>query len=395
MPTFTARVGLEPAYSSPFAASTPALVEIYAQKPLPPLPLNLRTRRPRSRSPLRSPHVSSDRRSTRPRPVTAEPDAWRPRHLPVSMTKSRAKRCSSYKVQQLTGCDVDIADDGFQDSACSSTYGLEDSYNLVPHLETDDEYAPSSRGSSWGPISPKTIQIGFSKPVVRSDSDVSLSAPLSEVRKALGEEWVKRWDSSYGQFSDSMAAGAYHRIATELATQQNCSDSPPSGSPSAVSRRKRPSMTVSLYTRRFSPRRRNSLHPIDVSTPTSLLEQPRAKTAVPAEEPLSWPLPPPPPPPRFASSSALETDSSNEDARTSGNGIRDWFVRKGDDSLTAERPSTQAWRLQQEEAGSRSSAGEHMRELLHQAKDRARLLHFSKEERRREEVRRHMRRIPS
>ncbi|KAM4054953.1 hypothetical protein HRG_005769 [Hirsutella rhossiliensis] len=374
-------------------------MEMYAHKPLPPLPLNLRSSRPGSRSSAAPAESVSQLWGLRKASKTPDPEASRPRHAPAfGSCRTNSRRRSSYKVQQLTGYDVDIADDSPPDSDCSSVYSLEwadDGYHLVPVLEADSGDAPSSRGSSWAPMSPQSGPSGSplnaGKPVIRSGSDASLGGLLvsSEVQRALGEEWMRRWDPSYGQFSDSKAAGEYHRIATEIAARHTGRSTRESPVPvaAAEARRKRPSLSVNFGSgAKFSPRRRNASHPVD---PSSAAKQTSGTEAA---------LPATPPSPQRTPVSAFDSDSSDGEARAAGgSGIREWFGRRSDEAgATADRPSPHVyWKGQQDEAAPRTSkAGEQVRELLHHAKDRARLLHMPREERRRGELRRYIRRIP-
>lgn len=92
----------------------------------------------------------------------------------------------------------------------------------LPLIEETDE-AASSRGSSWVPstpvAAPEPLNIWCKGSTESEDSVRSYSSSLhSSVRNfSLHTSSPKRWDPAYGQFTDHKAAGAYHRIASELA----------------------------------------------------------------------------------------------------------------------------------------------------------------------------------
>lgn len=324
----------------PLDAPAPALMELYAHKPLPPLPLNLRRQRPRCRV-----STGAAEPASQPRPgpgnaaEAADVEAAGPRRDGgTGACRTRSRRQSSYKILQLTGYDVDVADDGPADSDCSSVYSLggdDGGHRPVPRLEADGGDAPSSRGSSWGPLSPRSAPSGSPplggsrRPVIRCGSDTSLGS--SEAHRWPGGEWTRRWDPAYGQFSDSKAAGEYHRIASEIAA------------PRTGTRRRRPASSVDVDSARArrAPRR-DAWHAAEAT-----------------------------------GRSAFESDSSDGEARAAGRGgIREWFGRKSD-----EAPHAYGGKGAHNEAGPRTSrAGEQVRELLH----RARLLHTTREERRRQ-----------
>ncbi|KAF4594555.1 Peroxisomal coenzyme A diphosphatase 1, peroxisomal [Ophiocordyceps camponoti-floridani] len=173
-----------------FEASAPALVEVYAQKPLPPLPLKLPLKTRQSK-------MSSMRDERRSQMSSTPP--------------SRSRRRSSYKIQQLTGYDVFVTDDCSVASDSSSEYSQEceeDWFSLLPLLEAVGEEPANS--NSW---------FDWSEPP-------SPCPPRTTTRRCDGQaqqrtdEPISRWDPAYGHFSDSKAAGEYHRIATELAATQ-------------------------------------------------------------------------------------------------------------------------------------------------------------------------------
>lgn len=311
MTAFTSRGGLDPLPRRPYDASKPTLVEMYAHKPLPPLPLNLHSNRPAE--PASQP-LALQKPSKAP-----NPEASLPRHVPALRSfRTHSRRRSSYKVQQLTGYDIGIADDSPSDSECSSIHSpdwADCSYNLVPLLEADDGDASSGRGSSWEPTSPFSVSWpsppNAAKPVIRSGSDASLASPLvrSEARRALGEEWMRRWDPSYGQFSDSKVSGEYHRIASEIAARHTSISTGESLVPVAATeaRSKRPSLSVNLGSGvTFSARRRNASHPVNIFLADRQVSG--VEIALPAT----------PPPPQLTPMSAFDCDSSDGEARAAG-----------------------------------------------------------------------------
>lgn len=391
MTAFAPRGALDIPSRRPLNASAPALVEMYAHKPLPPLPLDLRPRRLTSRS---SAEPVSQLLGLRRATNTPDPATPRSHALAFGSCRTHSRRRSSYKIQQLTGYDVDIADDSPPDSDCSSTYSLEwddGAYNLLPLLEADSGDAPSSRGSLSGPMSPHSAPssapssspLSAGKAIIRSGSGATLrvSPARSEVQKALGEEWIRRWNPSYGQFSDTKAAGEYHRIAVEIAARHTGPSSRESPVTAAEPRRKRPALSINFGSgAKFSPRRRNASHLVDGRQTGG------TEAALPA---TPW---------RGTPVSAFDSDTSEGEAKAAGGGgIREWFGRRSDEvGATWDRPSPHLyWKGQQDEAGARTAkAGEQVRGLLHHAKDRARMLHMPREERRREELRRHIRRVP-
>ncbi|PHH70912.1 hypothetical protein CDD80_5659 [Ophiocordyceps camponoti-rufipedis] len=219
-----------------FDASAPALMELYAQKPLPPLPLKLppKTRQSKMSS------MRDERRSQ----VSSTPP-------------SRSRRRSSYKIQQLTGYDVFVTDDCSVASDSSSEYSQEceeDWFSLLPLLEAVGEEPANS--SSW---------FDWSEPS-------SPCPPRTTTRRYDGQaqQWtdepISRWDPGYGHFSDSKAAGEYHRIATELAATQRRRRRQDEGDDEGTGKRwlrRRRSLGAGLVTGAgLLPRRRTTSQPV-------------------------------------------------------------------------------------------------------------------------------------
>ncbi|KAG8428379.1 hypothetical protein J3459_003987 [Metarhizium acridum] len=178
--------------------------------------------------------------------------------------------------------DVDVMDEqsfrsGGADSDSSSTgsgvrldepvtYETPD-YHLVPVLETDVDES-SSRGSSWGPMSPDLSivppPLSIHKQPMRDGSEKqfgSLSGSFAQMH--LDEGPIRPWDPAYGQFSDYAAAGEYHEFAAQLASRDSCQLSDSSLQLPTPNKKKRSSLSLALAAAsRF--RRRETPQPIDI-----------------------------------------------------------------------------------------------------------------------------------
>ncbi|KAK5990466.1 hypothetical protein PT974_08734 [Cladobotryum mycophilum] len=413
--------------------AAPALVDVYAKKPLPPLPkvqnslkgspvpapLNIKKKPSRQFTPSPTSstsglsNISVETANTSPRslPNTTPTSAASPGRRTSRASTISSNRRSSKKVLQLIGHDVDVMngsspwygdneprlkkkasrssnrslDMTFSDS-CNSHSIPEDS--ALPPLEADLD-GMSSRNSSWSPSSPLSVAMGplnGHQPAIRTSYGSSRHSDCESPRCcSLQEESpLGRWDPSYGQFSDTRAAGEYHKFAVELAA----SIERQSTAEEAFSepRTKRMSAFLSFSTNAQFSRRRNRPNSIDPSFVSALggsltaAEKALFPTTAPvAEEPE--PEPEAEPEREAVPRSAFDTDSDDE-RKSRPRWRRDRgrespsvpaMPRGGEDSS---RP--RAW----------SRTGDQMRDLLASAKDRARgLPTATKGEKRREQMR--------
>ncbi|UNI14610.1 hypothetical protein JDV02_001221 [Purpureocillium takamizusanense] len=328
-----------------------------------------------------------------PPPIPAR-SALRPRCPSVSTKSAPSQRRSSRKIQQLTGYDVDIMAESpvtssVFDSDASSRNSMrwDSDYNLVPLLEEDSGGA-SSRSSSWEPPSPlrgiMPAPLMITKPAMRDGRDTGLGGYGSVTSPWGNEELLRRWEAPHRQFSDTMAAGEYHQFATQLAThhRRQCSAESYLSTPSA--RPKRSSFNVNLGTGKLVSRR-NTMQTADRSVPPLATRRHNAHRTPGIPEDSSAH--------RTSSNqmpmSAFDSDSEDEYGGI-GHGIKGWLGLASDDPGPLERPHAPSARRPHVPmaAGSRTSTGEQMRGFLHHAKDK---FYLSKEERRREELKRHIR----
>ncbi|RDA87308.1 hypothetical protein CP532_2628 [Ophiocordyceps camponoti-leonardi (nom. inval.)] len=368
----------------PFDLSAPALVELYAHKPLPPLPLNLRPKQRRSPSVQKSWETVAELEASpcrRRRGWGGGEESMTPR--------SQGRRRSSYKIQQLTGYDVFVTDDcsvasSDRSSEYSQTWDEEEEeeeereenwFSLFPLLEA----VGAETSAGWTPdLSSSPLPLGVKKFAARQGSDGGVdSSPVS------------RWDPAYGQFSDSKAAGEYHRIATELAAVQQeprreqMAMMEKSAERSRLARR-RPSLGVVgaaagglvMSGVGLLPGRRTASQPVErrattktTTTTTTMKRKKKQKMAEVSSSSNS----------SRRSSSAFDGDGYSSDENLSVDG---WLV------ATAHHR-----KKREEEGGGGSSRTGQVRGLLQRAGDRARLRNHSHvpEER----WRRHMRRMAS
>lgn len=201
----------------------------------------------------------------------------------------------------------------------------------------------------------------------------------------------RRWDPTYGQFSDAKAAGQYHRIAAELASQKDTQVE--ISVPSYNFFQGRASMAVRYLENSPVVRRRDPL----LLDPLPL--EPIIMPYTP--EPLQLAPEPEEPAPLKKSTSQSGTkanihsafDSDSDDDRRAG-----WrrtlmtaaSPKSEERQAPAERTVIPSIRQRLEEPDVPSMwarRGDQMKDLLASARDRARLLQVSKAERRREELR--------
>ncbi|RDA90142.1 hypothetical protein CP533_0765 [Ophiocordyceps camponoti-saundersi (nom. inval.)] len=330
----------------PFDVAAPALVELYAHKPLPPLPLNLRSKQ------RKSPSVKM---SWEAAPVELEATPCRPRQAGgESMTpRSQGRRRSSYKIQQLTGYDVFVTDDcsvasSDRSSEYSQKWEEEDWFSLLPLLE--------AVGAEWTPASSSSPSpVGVKRLALRQGGDGGGGDVSS----------VSRWDPAYGQFTDSKAAGEYHRIATELAAVEKPRLDKMTMMEKSAERcriaRRRPSLGAGAAGLVMSgvgllPRRRTASQPVGRTMTTT--------------------------------SASTKRKKDEEVCGGGGGGFDGDYYYSSDENLSVDRWLVKTAREQDEGGGSRTGQ---VRGLLQNARDRARLRSRGPEER----WRRHTRRIAS
>ena len=386
--------------------SIPSHVTEYANKPLPLLPPPTshprRTGTSSSRISLttaelleqlsRPPTSIVDTEPSTPPPIPAR-SALRPRCPSISTKSILSRRRSSRKIQQLTGYDIDFMAESpvapcFADSDASSGNSMrwESDYNVLPPLE-EDIGGDTSRGSAWEPVSPPPgimpAPLFISKPATRDGSDSSLGKYGSATSPWDKEEMTRPWDLGYGQFSDVMAAGEYHQFATQLATHHRRQYSADSYLSGPTPKQKRSSLKVNFAAGKLVSRR-NTLQAGDRSiaplvTRHNSHRTPKILAASPVDRASSKQMP----------VSAFDSDSDDSDGGI-GHGIKGWLGLVTEEPVSSERPYAHGVKRHHAlvAAGSRASTGEHMRGLLHHAKDK---LQMSKEERRREELKRHIR----
>ena len=242
------------------------IAQIYARKPLPPPPP---PKSPARRVAAAQSSTDPLRRGSSPRAHTDRINALPPLIPPIvtSIPTSSSRRTSiasptptghrsSRKVQQLTGCDVDINDvkpqrkslrqSGWsfdEASDCSpsfhATWSTSDGFdNLLLSSNPTDTTAPpsldfdiegvSSRCSSWTPASPRAVAIAplnIEKPVICPSTAMSFKEPRSVHQVSFDEsvlmlekepDYAGEDDLRLSRDDDGL--DAYHRMAADLAT---------------------------------------------------------------------------------------------------------------------------------------------------------------------------------
>lgn len=424
----TSQRGPESPCRPPFDSPMPALVELYSHKALPPLPPTSHPNPRASRSsrasrastepgePISGPRAAMAGESESPTPIHARTHA-----RTLSSPRSHARRISysglsatgrrsSHKVQQLTGYDIDIMEDcpfsyGSVDSDASSNHSQkwDGEPNRVPPLELDNGDT-SSRGSSWAPLSPQSAAmpspLSMTRLAIRDSRDSNIGGSLSpDGGVDLDEKSAQSWEPAYRHFSDSMVADEYHRVSVELAAQPTRQTSAGRSISPAPAGRKRSSLGLSLSAgSRFARWRSTPPRAIDFAMPPLAMPSLALPLLATGSHHKKRPCPPeePPalqPPVKAAPVSAFDADSDGEEG---SHGIKEWFGRKSEEHAPSDRPAPHMTKRHHDgEPAARASHGGQMRELLHHARDRARMLHRPKEERRREELRRHIKVLPS
>ncbi|TWU77200.1 hypothetical protein ED733_008625 [Metarhizium rileyi] len=453
-----------------YSTSMPANMQSYANRPLPPLPPpsssapRAMTPQPRRRSSTMA--VESipvfafqgsfpvNRKSSR----RAEAPIPTPRQLPSVAASSspkssqvhgyshaastRSRRSSQQKIYQLTGMDVDVMDDqsfpsGGADSDSSSTgsgvkldepatYEVPE-YYLVPVLEADVD-GSSSRGSSWGPMSPELAvmppPLNLYKQPMRDDNEKQpggLNASFTQMH--LEDGIIRPWDPAYGQFSDHRAAGEYHQFTAQLANMNSVQFGDNSLQPSTPQKKKRSSLSFAFSAAsRF--RRRETPQPIDTAAttiqPRSLLhpsyqpkqqQQSTLQSHSPSSDgssrmalpPLSCSAPSTPilalasaPPPRPSPApplvSAWDTDSDDDDGHVMSN-LKDWFASRTHEDGKLHRRTSSASRVGSDRQ-STDLKQDQMGQSITRPADRHKQIQMEKAAKRREQMKPQMKVVP-
>ncbi|KAG6040391.1 hypothetical protein E4U41_000675 [Claviceps citrina] len=359
--------------------SSPVLMEAYANRPLPRLPPSaLSSPEPTGAGEFQGmaslfterrgpPEIQSSATSIDSTPPSQQYHHHRHHHHHDNYNPlARSSRRSSQKVLQLTGLQVDTMDYQLVSPASvspdsSSTrsgpktddYGVPD-YQVVPVLEADDD-KNSSRGSSWGPMSPETNAIPAPLSIRKSSAD-GIGQRMDGLREpflqmGLDDDTMLSWGSGHGHFSDFGAAGEYHRFAADLATQDSQNSRQASGSSMMSSttptKKKRSSLSLAFSAATLFSRRRersDSTHMPSSSaqpeqapelSPKSVRQSPEDFIAGPVYSSLSasaaprlWTnVAPPRPPPAPPLTSAWDSDSDS-DGMPGIPSLKDWFAQR-------------------------------------------------------------------
>ncbi|KAG5986735.1 hypothetical protein E4U54_005279 [Claviceps lovelessii] len=298
---------------------------------------------------------------------------------------ARSSRRSSQKVHQLIGLQVDVMDNQVAPVAnvspdsssirsgpkTTDDHGVPD-YCLVPVLEADDD-KHSSRGSSWGPMSPETDAIPAPLNIHKPFSDESYKSTdgLSEsfLHMDLDDDILLPWELAHGQFVDVGAAGEYHRFTADLASRHSRHSRELSSDgvspPTASSKKKRSSLGLAFSPATLFSRRRERSD--SVHSPSSSMgleraqqQEPRktsrqfsadfiAGPAYPSLSALASPrLPidvaPPRPPPAPPLRSAWDSDSESDEVPVMSS-LKDWFAHRATEEVRGQRRISSASRI--------------------------------------------------
>ncbi|QPH00932.1 hypothetical protein C2857_005049 [Epichloe festucae Fl1] len=339
---------------------------------------------------------------------------------------ARSSRTSSQKVHQLTGLQVDVMDNQLMSPASVSSdtsstrsdtrmddYGVPD-YHLVPVLEADDDES-SSRGSSWGPMSPETD---------------AMPAPLNIIHRPIADGNDKRMDGlgesfpqmtldddvvrpcwggpAHGQFSDIAAAGEYHRFTANLATRHSrqlsaVDDAAPS---TTSSRKKRSSLSLALSAATRFSRRRERPDSIDTSSsstwstwsagthqdspkpprqsPADFVAGPAySSSPAPATPRLAIDVAPPRPSPAPPLRSAWDSDSESDEMPAMSS-LKDWFGQRASEENKGHRQMSSASGMRHDQKATGPRPGDR-RELLTRLQQREQQIKREKAAKRREQ----------
>ncbi|KAG5952565.1 hypothetical protein E4U58_000709 [Claviceps cyperi] len=368
--------------------SSPVLMQGYANRPLPRLPLSafsmsetscfmgIQTRSRRAK--LGTERGESSELYSSEFSISSMPPTQQYQNSSLDTTSSprdslglrsnyrspaRCSRRSSHKVHQLIGLQVDVMDNQMISLDSLATAGPKSYYTrsdpkpnerinrdccLIPFLEAADD-ANSRRESSWGPMSPETDAI---------------PAPLN-IHKSLGGESIRGMDgmgedflqmgltdvvllSAHDQTSDDGAAGEYHRFTSDLATHDSRHSKDFIGdgvvSSTTSSMKKRSSLSLGFSAATLFSRRRERSH--SVHSPSILKGTKRAHQESPqpqagliagpayksASEFRSFEFPidvaPPRPPPAPPLMSAWDSSDSDNDEMPVISNLKDWFAHR-------------------------------------------------------------------
>ncbi|KAK2591256.1 hypothetical protein QQS21_011064 [Conoideocrella luteorostrata] len=430
-----------------YSASSPALIHAYANRSLPPLPPSasspplatmaphFRRRRATTTSEGSSAMIErgglSGTQSSVPRndfpPCTLQhlgpmaaassPKATPPQRSSCNLS-ARPVRRSSQKVYQLTGLDVDVMDhrsarsgSGASDSSSTRSdprmedFGAPD-YHLVPVLEADSN-GSSSRGSSWGPMSPESDAIpaplNIHKPMTDGSEQAfdGLSESFPQLR--LDDDSVRPWQPAYGQFSDIGAAGEYHRFTANLASRHSRQLSADSAiSTVTPPKKKRSSLSLAFSAATRFSRRRDRPDVVDTSAPSSIpasthkdspkqQRQPSSADFVagpaysaPTTPRLPIDVAPPRPPPAPPLKSAWDSDTDEEETPAMSN-LKDWFAHRSSEENKSQRRTSSAYRMSTDRPATWTKAGDQRESLNSRAQERAKQIKMEKAAKRREE----------
>ncbi|KAK7431130.1 hypothetical protein QQZ08_002411 [Neonectria magnoliae] len=397
---------------------------VYRVKPLPAPPIP-------ARSPARSakrlsvfPSVSGPGNSVEDLPPMILPHSLPHRPASSLSASPRTDRRSSVKVQQFTGQNIGICfnwspTQGFSPVASpilirddSSSNYSQSQYELVleedltespkctgsgccmPPLLEDDFDETNSNHSSMGPRSPlPPVRTSSSRTKASGlySSYPSILEPVADLdddQFDADDSW--RMSQSYNHFSDTETADEYHRFTTNLAIldkQQRGRNLSPSlvrsrsltsrlsgTAKSFFSRRREPPRSVSSAHGSFAGGDRPGRHTL--SAPSSLPPPDSAVTS----------------PPRSVFETSDDEESDLEDGPIR-EVIRDFFSRRADERSVSEAAIPRSMPYQQVER-SDEVAGAKVKDILTSAKDGAKMMHFSKTERRKHQLRTQIRIIP-
>ncbi|KAG5929880.1 hypothetical protein E4U42_004072 [Claviceps africana] len=346
----------------------------------------------------------------------------------------RCSRRSSQKVHQLIGLQVDVMDNQMLPMANVSPvspftrpdlktadYGVPDC-SVVPVLVADDGDT-SSRGSSWGPMSPETDAIPAPLNIRKSSGDGNYKrmGRLSEYLLQMDleddddqvhdhdhdEDAVLPWESAHGQFSHVGAAGEYHRFTADLATRHSRDSRQLSGDGSvfpstASSKKKRSSFGLTFSAATLFSRRRERSDSV-VCPPSSVVPE-KARLALPkpprqspadfvagpaypslsgfASPRLPTDVAPPRPPPAPPLRSAWDSDSDSDDPPAMSS-LKDWFAHRTTDETKAQRRTSSVSRPKPDRQFQMPRPGEG-RELTARRQEREKQIKLEKAAKRRE-----------
>lgn len=339
---------------------------------------------------------------------------------------ARSSRTSSQKVHQLTGLQVDVMDNQLMSPASVSSdssstrsdtrmddYGAPD-YHLVPVLEADDDES-SSRGSSWGPMSPETdarpapLNI-IQRPIADGNDKRMDGLGESFPQMSLDDDVVRPcWGRpAHGQFSDIAAAGEYHRFTANLATRhsrQLSAGDDDAAAPSATSsRKKRSSLSLALSAATRFSRRRERPDSMDTSSSStwsagthqdSPKPPPRQSPAdfvagpaypslpAPATPRLAIDVAPPRPSPAPPLRSAWDSDSESDEMPAMSS-LKDWFAQRASEENKVHRRMSSASGMSHDRQATVPKPGDR-RELLTRLQQREQQIKREKAAKRREE----------